>query len=170
MQTSSGMFLNMLAQRGILSPNDIEILHQQVNAADPPIHPVVVARRLVEAGYLNAYHAKTLLAELAEAVAATRQQAAGDGATEEATQEADEENLLDPLGVGLLDQDELMGGTDVQVNRLATAQQGWLASWSGRRKPLRLERPTYERFLVPACLVLAACVVLLLILMITRAI
>ncbi len=71
MPMHSQAFLDLLDQQGILSPMDIESLREQVVAADSPIHPVFVARRLVTAGYLNPYHAKTLLSELAQAVRGT---------------------------------------------------------------------------------------------------
>lgn len=56
-------FLNLLEERGIMPPMQVNNLRQQVSGADYGVHPIRIARRLVEEGYLNPYFAKTLLAE-----------------------------------------------------------------------------------------------------------
>ena len=59
-------FLDLLVDRGVMPALQIDDLRAQVIANPEPVHPVYVARRLVQEGYLNPYHAKNLLTEGAE--------------------------------------------------------------------------------------------------------
>ena len=54
--------LDLIEQWGVMPPMQVANLRKQVAAAEYPVHPVLMARRLVEEGYINAYFAKTLLA------------------------------------------------------------------------------------------------------------
>ncbi|MCE9547863.1 MAG: hypothetical protein K8T25_20520 [Planctomycetia bacterium] len=63
MPLTAAEFLDLIEQRGIMSPDHVDHLREQLAEAGVVIHPTLVARKLVEAGYLNPYFAKTLLAE-----------------------------------------------------------------------------------------------------------
>lgn len=56
-------FLDLLEERGIMAPDHIDHLREQLAAVEGGVHAVHIARKLVDAGYLNAYFAKTLLEE-----------------------------------------------------------------------------------------------------------
>src|SRR5262245_18945749 len=63
MSWTAAEFLDVIEQRGIMASDHVDHLREQLAAADCEIHAVLVARKLVEAGYLNPYFAKTLLEE-----------------------------------------------------------------------------------------------------------
>ncbi|REJ97152.1 MAG: hypothetical protein DWQ35_02755 [Planctomycetota bacterium] len=54
-------FLDLIETWGVLPPMQVDSLREQVAMAEYPVHPVLLARRLVEEGYINSYFAKTLL-------------------------------------------------------------------------------------------------------------
>ncbi len=64
MPVTANEFLDVIESRGIMSPDHVDHLRDQLAEAGVDIHPVHVARKLVDAGYLNPYFAKTLLEEL----------------------------------------------------------------------------------------------------------
>jgi hypothetical protein len=171
-------FLDMLEQRGILSPVDVESLREQVAEADRPMHPVFVARRLVTAGYLNAYYAKTLLTELAGTSAAEGEtgQTASDAGREGGfaddlppqTATGDTLDAFDDPGLVPIETKDLLSGADEAAPMLPSAQQRGFAGWAKGHKQLNLEGPGYERFLLPACFVLMGLVVLLLAFLVIR--
>ena len=172
MQGAADMFLDMLAERGILAPTDVESMREQIGESETTVHPVFVARRLVEMGYLNPYFAKTLLTELARTVAAQDQQDAAAGSRQaepSATEpsEQDEQDLLEEMGIEALDSASPISSAPIQTAMLPSAGQGWWESLFSRRKPLKLEQPGHERYLLPACVVLVLCVIVLLILIMT---
>ena len=63
MSWTAAEFLDLLEQRGIMAADHVEDLREQLAAAGGDFHAVHVARKLVDAGYLNSYFAKTLLEE-----------------------------------------------------------------------------------------------------------
>lgn len=63
MALTAQKFVDFLEQRGVLAPNDILSLREQVAQSKTPFHPTFIARRLVQLRYLNPYFAKTLLEE-----------------------------------------------------------------------------------------------------------
>ena len=63
MSWTAAEFLDLLEQRGIMAADHVEHLREQLAEVDGGVHAVHVARKLVDAGYLNPYFAKTLLEE-----------------------------------------------------------------------------------------------------------
>jgi len=55
-------FLDLIERWGVMPPMQVENLRKQVGTSEYPVHPVLLARRLIEEGYINSYFAKTLLA------------------------------------------------------------------------------------------------------------
>ncbi len=55
-------FLDLIERWGVMPELQVDNLREQVAESDYPVHPVQMARRLVEEGYINSYFAKTLLA------------------------------------------------------------------------------------------------------------
>lgn len=55
-------FLDLIEHWGVMPPMQVKNLRKQIGSAEYPVHPVLLARRLVEEGYINSYFAKTLLA------------------------------------------------------------------------------------------------------------
>jgi len=169
-------FLDLLDKRGVLAPADIDSLHEQVDAVDEPMHPVFIARRLVEVGFLNPYFAKTLLADGAELYRGDETADPAERTTSETPRVAAERRPDDGLMASLDDlQLPAIGGLDLLAD--AQFQQAALlptlrrrkgvAAWvkSGvRHKPLILTQPErFERRLLIACGVLAVAVLALLV-------
>ncbi|NIP84218.1 MAG: hypothetical protein GTO03_01095 [Planctomycetales bacterium] len=161
-------FLDLLEERGILSPNDVDWLRQQAAEMDPPVHPVFVARRLVKTGYLNPYYAKTLLSELAsvaEDQPETAESSGGGGSAGDlsnAAQLDDTLYTLDDLGLAPIETQDLFSDADEAVPMMPGLPRGnrwadWMPWGRGRgRQPLNLEGPGYERWVLPAVFALAA--------------
>ena len=63
MSWTAAELLDLIEQRGIMARDHVDDLRDQLAAAGCDVHAVHVARKLVEAGYLNPYYAKTLLEE-----------------------------------------------------------------------------------------------------------
>lgn len=63
MTWTAAEFLDLLEHRGIMAADHIDDLREQLAAVEGGVHAVHVARKLVDAGYLNPYFAKTLLEE-----------------------------------------------------------------------------------------------------------
>ncbi len=69
---TASQLLDLIERQGILSRGDVLSLREQIDDAETPVHPVFLSRRLVQLGYLNPYHAKTLLEEIAKLEPATQ--------------------------------------------------------------------------------------------------
>jgi len=91
-------FLDLLEERGIMAPDHIDHLREQLAAAGGGVHAVHIARKLVDAGYLNPYFAKTLLEEGYQS-----RRAAGETPTAKPTRHA---SLDDELDLAPLEEDE----------------------------------------------------------------
>lgn len=63
MSWTAAEFLDLLEHRGIMAADHVDDLREQLAAVEGGVHAVHVARKLVDAGYLNPYFAKTLLEE-----------------------------------------------------------------------------------------------------------
>ena len=84
------------------------------------------------------------------------------------TADGDTLDTFDDLGLATIETKDLLSGADEAAPMLPSAQQRGFAGWAKGRKTLNLEGPGYERFLLPACFVLAGLVVLLLAFLLIR--
>ncbi|NIP85837.1 MAG: hypothetical protein GTO03_09860 [Planctomycetales bacterium] len=169
----SQAFLDLLDQQGILSPMDIESLREQVVAADSPIHPVFVARRLVTAGYLNPYHAKTLLSELAQAVRDAAQADPSLADTAEESPSSDLEDTLEAfadLELAPIETKDLLSCPEEAIPMLPSARLRGPLAWGRSGKSLNLGAARYERYLLPACFLLMGIGLLWLVFLMLRAV
>jgi hypothetical protein len=171
-------FLDLLEQRGILPPDDVESLREQAAESPTPVHPVFVARRLVQTGYLNAYFAKTLLSELADMSHQDEHATATDepeleplpldkpqddvnrpAATVAQETAAEPMPHFDDLGLPTIESLDLANPASADNAPLlpSARPKSGLAALFGAGKPLRLGRRhvNYETYLLGACAILA---------------
>lgn len=165
-------FLDLLDQRGIIPPTDVEFLREQVAATETPYHPVFIARRLVQSGHINPYFAKTLLSDLAEL--ARELSIAEDEVETPATPLTTERPTPPPCEGGAvvelqdmklpaMERFDLLSANFNEGQLLPSARQKGLAAWLGGNEQLHLRRSGYQKYLLPACLLLAAAVAMLVI-------
>lgn len=188
MTKSAHEFIDLLEHRGILPHIDVDSLREQINESEQPIHPVFVARRLVQVGYLNAYFAKTLLGELSEATTGATPH--GDEAdlvlvddessetAQPAAAWADEPldvstKNFDDMSLPAIDTMDLLSEPDSEAPRMlpSVRTRRGLAGLFGGGRALRLGRRqhNYEAYLLSACAVLAVLVVALIVYVIVNA-
>lgn len=99
-------FLNLIEHWGVMPPMQVANLRKQVLDSEHPVHPVLLARRLVEEGYINSYFAKTLLAGGPESTGIPPGGTASDVATTEAGDEMDRGKRTDAWRDDLLDEED----------------------------------------------------------------